>query len=126
MLHNGSTLMANLTSKQESFVREYAIDMNATQAAIRAGYSEKAAYSQGHRLLKNVEITEAIELEAARILAYSNGQASAAVRATMGKAKLHGLLVEKRVESRMSPRGALDAAKRDCLSFEAVPAAPIN
>jgi len=138
--------MANLTSKQESFVREYAIDMNATQAAIRAGYSEKAAYSQGHRLLKNVEITEAIEdtqeahaercnvtidgltdeLEAARILAYSNGQASAAVRATMGKAKLHGLLVEKRVESRMSPRGALDAAKRDCLSFEAVPAAPIN
>ena len=35
MLHNGSTLMANLTSKQEAFVREYAVDMNATQAAAR-------------------------------------------------------------------------------------------
>lgn len=36
-------------------------DLNATQAAIRAGYSEKTAYSQGQRLLKNVEVAEAIE-----------------------------------------------------------------
>jgi len=43
--------MANLTSKQEVFVREYAIDKNATQAAIRAGYSEKTAQEQGSRLL---------------------------------------------------------------------------
>jgi hypothetical protein len=55
------------------------------------------------------------ELEAARILAYNNGQASAAVSATMGKAKLHGLLVEKREASRMSPREALDAAKRETI-----------
>jgi|GEM_PF-6511294 len=34
---------------------------NATQAAIRAGYSEKTAYSQGQRLSKNVEVAEAIE-----------------------------------------------------------------
>lgn len=38
------------------FCREYLVDLNATQAAIRAGYSEKTAYSQGQRLLKNVEV----------------------------------------------------------------------
>src|SRR5690606_25983961 len=36
-----------LTAKQEAFVREYLIDLNATQAAIRAGYSERTAYRTG-------------------------------------------------------------------------------
>ena len=45
-----------LTGKQQRFVDEYLIDHNATQAAIKAGYSQKTAYSQGQRLLKNVEI----------------------------------------------------------------------
>jgi phage terminase small subunit len=49
-----------LTPKQRAFVREYLIDLNATQAAIRAGYSEDTAYSQGQRLLKNVEIEKAV------------------------------------------------------------------
>ena len=49
-----------LTSKQRAFVREYLIDLNATQAAIRAGYSAKTAYSQGERLLRNVEVEGAI------------------------------------------------------------------
>lgn len=49
-----------LTPKQERFVAEYLLDLNATQAAIRAGYSERTAYSQGQRLLKNVEVQEAI------------------------------------------------------------------
>ena len=52
--------MAKLTSKQEAFVCEYAIDKNATQAAIHAGYSAKTAYSIGQRLLNNVEIEAAI------------------------------------------------------------------
>lgn len=52
--------MAELTEKQKRFVAEYLIDLNATQAAIRAGYSEKTAYSMGQRLLKNVEIQQAI------------------------------------------------------------------
>ena len=51
----------SLTPKQERFVAEYLIDLNATQAAIRAGYSEKTAYSQGQRLLKNVEVAAAIQ-----------------------------------------------------------------
>lgn len=45
-----------LTSKQQLFLSEYLIDMNATQAAIRAGYSARSAYSCGQRLLKNDEI----------------------------------------------------------------------
>jgi phage terminase small subunit len=46
----------NLTDKQELFCQEYIIDLNATKAAQRAGYSRKTAYSEGSRLLKNVEI----------------------------------------------------------------------
>lgn len=49
-----------MTPKQEAFVREYLIDLNATQAAIRAGYSEATAYSQGQRMLKNVEVAAAL------------------------------------------------------------------
>lgn len=49
-----------LTPKQRAFVREYLIDLNATQAALRAGYSAKTAYSQGERLLKHVEVDRAI------------------------------------------------------------------
>lgn len=50
----------SLTAKQERFVAEYLIDLNATQAAIRAGYSEKTATEQGSRLLTNVKVQEAI------------------------------------------------------------------
>jgi phage terminase small subunit len=49
-----------LTPKQERFVAEYLIDLNATQAAIRSGYSEKTARSQGQRMLTNVDIAAAI------------------------------------------------------------------
>lgn len=50
-----------LTPKQKAFVDEYLVDLNATQAAIRAGYSQKTAYSMGQRLLKNVEVQEAVQ-----------------------------------------------------------------
>lgn len=53
--------MAGLTPKQDRFVLEYLIDLNATQAAIRAGYSEKTAQEQSSRLLSNVMVAEAIE-----------------------------------------------------------------
>ena len=43
-------------SKQDLFVEEYLIDLNATQAAIRAGYSVKTAEQQGSRLLSNVKV----------------------------------------------------------------------
>lgn len=45
-----------LTARQERFCREYIIDYNATKAAVRAGYSEKTAYSIGSENLKKPEI----------------------------------------------------------------------
>lgn len=50
-----------LTAKQKRFCDEYLIDLNATQAATRAGYSEKTAYSIGQENLKKPEISEYIE-----------------------------------------------------------------
>lgn len=49
-----------LTPKQERFCNEYLIDLNATQAAIRAGYSELGARVEGHRLLTNANIQDFI------------------------------------------------------------------
>lgn len=49
-----------LNAKQARFVEEYPVDLNATKAAERAGYSKKTAYSQGQRLLKHVEVAAAI------------------------------------------------------------------
>ena len=49
-----------LTLKQERFVDEYLIDGNATQAAIRAGYSEKTAEVIGHENLSKPKIGQAI------------------------------------------------------------------
>lgn len=67
-----------MNKKQSAFASEYVIDYNATQAAIRAGYSQKTAYSMGHELLKKIEIQEAIkDLEAA-----------AAARAAISKDKV--------------------------------------
>ncbi len=68
-----------MNDKQRRFVAEYLIDLNATQAAIRAGYSPKTAGSQAFDLLKKPEIAQAVakatvkqlksaDLSAARVL----------------------------------------------------------
>lgn len=49
-----------LTGKQRRFVEEYTVDLNATQAAIRAGYSAKSAKDIGYENLQKAEIVEAI------------------------------------------------------------------
>ena len=54
--------MAKLNEKQQRFVDEYLIDLNATQAAIRTGYSAKTADVQGSRLLANVKVQQAISV----------------------------------------------------------------
>lgn len=53
--------MKKLTRKQEAFVNEYLRDFNATQAALRVGYSKKGARQQGANLLSNVYISDAIQ-----------------------------------------------------------------
>lgn len=99
-----------MTPKQAAFVEQYLIDHNGTQAAIRAGYSARTARQQAVELLAADDIRHAIqaaelsaqqrnaitiddllsELEDARQLARLEGQASAMVSATMGKAKMLG------------------------------------
>ena len=51
----------SLTPKQARFVEEYLVDLNATQAAIRSGYSKKTAEQQGARLFRNVKVGAAIQ-----------------------------------------------------------------
>lgn len=53
--------MSQLTAKQQRFCDEYLIDMNITQAAIRAGYSKKTAYAIGQENLKKPMVKEYIE-----------------------------------------------------------------
>src|SRR4051812_15945223 len=56
-----------LNDRQRRFVAEYLLYLNATQAAVRAGYSARSAYSTGERMLRNAEVAAAIaEVQAAR------------------------------------------------------------
>jgi phage terminase small subunit len=50
-----------LTAKQQAFIKEYLIDLNSTQAAIRAGYSENTAKEIGYENLTKPHIKEAID-----------------------------------------------------------------
>lgn len=60
--------MPGMSEKQRRFVAEYLVDLNATQAAIRAGYSVKTAESQGSRLLRKVQVAEAVQAGQAKRL----------------------------------------------------------
>jgi phage terminase small subunit len=50
-----------LTARQSAFVREYLVDMNGTQAAVRAGYSEHTASQIATRMLRFVQVAQAVE-----------------------------------------------------------------
>ena len=52
---------SRLTAKQAAFVQEYLVDLNATGAARRAGYSERTAAEVGYENLRKPQISEAIE-----------------------------------------------------------------
>lgn len=56
-----------LRAKQQRFVDEYLLDLNATQAAIRAGYSARTAKVQGARLLTNANVEAAVEAGRSRM-----------------------------------------------------------
>lgn len=56
-------MAARLTDKQQRFVEEYLIDLNATKAAIRAGYSPQNADKIGSQLLGKTRVSEAIQAE---------------------------------------------------------------
>jgi phage terminase small subunit len=54
-------VVGDLNDKQKLFCKEYLIDLNGTQAAIRAGYSEKTAGQQAEQLLKKLEIAAYVQ-----------------------------------------------------------------
>lgn len=64
---NGAAKERKLTPKQERFVEEYLIDLNATQAAIRAGYSVKTAEDIGRQLLRKTPVAAAITSQRAKV-----------------------------------------------------------
>lgn len=64
--------MAELNDKQRRFIDEYLIDLNATEAAKRAGYSDKAAHVTGCRLLKDANVSAEIERRKAKLQAKSD------------------------------------------------------
>lgn len=93
----------SLTKKQRLFIENYLTCFNATKAARDAGYSEKTAHSQGHRLLRHAEVAEAIRqrLENAHMTA-EEALALAAEKAREGNPRLielmlkhHGLLTDR-------------------------------
>lgn len=124
-----------MTPKQQRFVQEYLIDLNATQAAIRAGYSSNNADVTGPRMLGNVGIAAAIaeaqgrvsqrleitaekvlnDLEDARRNAMATLDWGPAIRASELQGKHVGMFVERRetiITKRMvveAPQPAKDA-----------------
>lgn len=52
--------LTDLPDRRRRFVEEYLIDLNATQAAFRAGYAEKGAHTEGWRLLRNAKVADAV------------------------------------------------------------------
>jgi phage terminase small subunit len=54
-------MQKELTPKQQQFVEEYLFDFNATQAAVRAGYSKRSAYQLGYKLLQKPHVREAVD-----------------------------------------------------------------
>lgn len=86
-----------LTPKQQRFVAEYLVDLNATQAAIRCGYSVKTAGAIGHENLKKPEIAKAVQA----------GQAKQFSEADLSKARV---IEEIRRIGLNDPRGFWDEA----------------
>jgi len=79
-----------LTPKQQRFVEEYLVDLNATQAAIRAGYSPKTAYSQGERLLRHVDVAAAVEARKAELAKRTRISAEEVIEGLRREAVYHG------------------------------------
>ena len=103
--------MGRLTARQQKFCDEYLIDLNATQAAIRAGYSEKYANTNTTKLLQNTkikeylqkrqqdrmertEITQDMVLRELALIAFSNAADYASIVEKQAKALVDGVEVQ--------------------------------
>lgn len=123
-----------LNPKQTRFVAEYLIDLNATQAAIRAGYSAKTAEQIGSRLLRNVQVRAAVDagiakragkleitaekvlkdIEDTRLAAAKELQYATALRACELQGKHIGMFVERSENNtNLVVRDAVDRPERE-------------
>jgi phage terminase small subunit len=123
-----------LTPRQERFVAEYLIDLNATKAAIRAGYSAKTAEQGGAQLLRNIKVSAAIaggiakragkleitaekvlrDLEEVRVLAIKDGAYGPAAKAIELHGKHIGMFVERTENNtNLVVRDAVDRPERE-------------
>ena len=104
-----------MTPKQAAFVQQYLVDLNAAQAAIRAGYSAKTAAAIGYENLKKPEIAAVITEQRRKIAARADftvdehmdllatirdkaiaeGKYSAAVAAEIARGKVAGFYVDR-------------------------------
>ena len=113
-----------MTPKQKRFCEEYLIDCNATQAAIRAGYSEKTAYSIGNENLSKPEIREYIDERLAEMQSKTVADATEVLQyltsVLRGEEKEEVIVVEgcgdgyseaKRIKREASPKDKLKAAE---------------
>lgn len=122
-----------LTPKQQRFVDEYLTDLNATQAAIRAGYSPRSATVEGSRLLANAKVAAVLAerqakvserceltaeshlamLEELRDKAAREGQFAAAITAETKRGEVAGLYVKRREDvTKLSPAERAERVKR--------------
>ncbi len=123
-----------LNPKQTRFVAEYLIDLNATQAAIRAGYSKRTAQEQGSRLLSNVIVAAAVDagiakragkleitaekvladIEATRLAASLVAQHATAIRASELQGKHIGMFVDRTEQNiNATVHNAVDRPERE-------------
>ena len=109
-----------MTEKQKRFTEEYLIDLNATQAAIRAGYSPKNADKIGHELLGKTRVSDAIKTAmAARSRRTGINQDRVLLElAKIGFAKITDVVDPKTVKIRE------DAAEEDLACIQSIKVKP--
>jgi phage terminase small subunit len=104
--------VGDLTAKQQRFVEEYLVDLNATQAAIRAGYSEKTARAIGCENLTKPDVQEAIE--AAQLERSKRTEITAdRVLSELGKLGFSNMMDYMRIGSNGDPFTDFSAITRD-------------
>ena len=116
--------LGKLNIKQKKFADEYLVCSNATESAIKAGYSEKTAYSIGQRLLKKVEVKSYIDerlkiLESEKI-AQADEVMKYLTKVLRGQETEETIVVEgqgdgiskaRKIEKEISPKDRLKAAE---------------
>lgn len=83
-------MMSKLTGRQARFVEEYLIDLNATQAAIRAGYTAKFAHTNAAKLLQNTTVMDAVQAAQAKLSEETLVTQKMVIEGLLNEAKLSG------------------------------------